>query len=99
MKHYLKKWYFVAICFILAMLACCLSGCGEPKQNTEPGDFGHLIYKQVPNNCIEWKVEGMYLCDSLVVFGGPPFYRDYEYPIVNINTGNTCGSWVIKSNK
>lgn len=27
MKKYLKKWYFVAICFISAMLLCCLSGC------------------------------------------------------------------------
>lgn len=27
MKNYLKKWYFVAACFILAMLLCCLYGC------------------------------------------------------------------------
>lgn len=39
MKNYLKKWYFVAICFILAMLLCCLSGCSTgittegPTQN------------------------------------------------------------------
>lgn len=39
MKKYLIKWYLVAICFILAMLSCCLSGCStgatveEPTQN------------------------------------------------------------------
>lgn len=28
----MKKWYFVAICFILAMLCCCLSGCSLPQE-------------------------------------------------------------------
>lgn len=85
MKQYLKKWYFVAICFILFMLGCCLSGCDEPKQNTKPGEFGHYIYKQQPNNVVDWHIIGMYLNDSLIVVGNPTYRGDYE--VFNKNTG------------
>ena len=94
MKQYLKKWYFVAICFILAMLMCCLSGCSEPKQSTKPGEFGHLIYRQEPRNVIEWSVIGMYLNDSLIVLGNPR-YLDYRYPIFNKNSGKIVDYYVI----
>lgn len=94
MKRYMKKWYFVAICFILAMLLCCLSGCSEPKQTTKPGDFGHLIYRQCPRNIIEWEIVGMYLNDSLIVMGYPR-YLDYRYPIFNKNSGKIEGYYEI----
>lgn len=94
MKRYLKKWYFIAICFILTILLCCLSGCSEPKQSTQPGDFGHLIYRQCPRNIIEWKVIGMYLNDSLIVMGNPR-YRGYKYPIFNKNSGEIVGYYEI----
>lgn len=35
MKNYLKKWYFIAICFILAMMLCCLSGCSSTDVTKE----------------------------------------------------------------
>lgn len=94
MKQYLKKWYFVAICFILFMLGCCLCGCDEPKQNTKPGEFGHYIYKQQPNNIVDWHIIGMYLNDSLIVMGNP-IYIDYQYPIFNKNTGKIEGYYEI----
>lgn len=94
MKQYLKKWYFAAVCFILAMLLCCLSSCSEPKQSTQPGEFGHLIYRQEPRNCIEWSVIGMYLNDSLIVLGNPR-YINYRYPIFNKNTGKIEGYYEI----
>ena len=90
----MKKWYFVAICFIFAMFVCFLSGCGEPKQTTQPGDFGHLIYRQDPRNCIEWSVVGMYLNDSLIVMGNPR-YVNYKYTIFNKNSGKIEGYYEI----
>lgn len=90
MKQYLKKWYFIAFCFILAMLLCCLCGYSEPKQSTKPGDFGHLIYRQEPRNRAEWSVIGMYLNDSLIVLGNPR-YLGYRYPIFNKNSGKVVG--------
>lgn len=94
MKPYLRKWYFVAICFILAMLCCCLGGCSEPKQNTKPGEFGHYIYQQQPNNVVDWHIIGMYLNDSLIVMGNP-IYLDYKYPIFNKNSGKIEGYYEI----
>ena len=94
MKQYLKKWYFVAVCFILAMLCCCFSGCNEPKQNTKPGEFGHYIYKQQSNNVVDWYIVGMYLNDSLIVMGNP-IYLDYKYPIFNKNNGKIKGYYEI----
>lgn len=73
------KFFIIAIC-------CLLCSCGEPKQSTQPGDFGHLIYRQEPRNCIEWSVVGMYLNDSLIVLGNPR-YLGYRYPIFNKNSG------------
>ena len=73
--------------FLIALsLLCCLSGCGGPKQSTQPDDFGHLIYRQEPQNCVEWSVVGMYLNDSLIVLGNPR-YIGYRYPIFNKNSG------------
>ena len=73
-----------------AFIVCCLIflivGCSEPKQNTQRGEFGHLIYRQCPRNVIEWEVVGMYLNDSLIVMGNPQ-YIGYRYPIFNKNTG------------
>ena len=94
MKQYMKKWYFAAICFILAMLLCCLSSCSEPKQSTKPGDFGHLIYRQCPRNVIEWEIVGMYLNDSLIVMGNPQ-YLNYRCPIFNKNIGKIVGYYEI----
>ena len=94
MKQYLKKWYFVAVCFILAMLCCCFGGCSEPKQNTKPGEFGHYIYQQQPNNIVDWHIIGMYLNDSLIVMGNPR-YLDYKYPIFNKNSGKIEGYYEI----
>lgn len=92
----MKKWYFVAICFILAMLLCCLGGCSdsEPKQSTKPGEFGHYIYKKAPNNIVEWRIQGMYLNDSLIVLGNPQ-YIGYKYPIFNKNSGKIVGCYEI----
>lgn len=86
MKQYMKKWYFIAICFILTMLLCCLSGCSEPQQTTKPGEFGHYIYAKNPDNIVEWRIQGMYLNDSLIVLGNP-LYIGYKYPIFNKNSG------------
>ena len=97
MKQYMKKWYFAAICFILAMLCCCLGGCSEPKQNTKPGEFGHYIYAKDPDNVVEWRVKGMYINDSLVVLGNLR-YVNHKYPIMNINTGEIIDYYEIKSN-
>lgn len=79
---YFEKCYFVIICF---MLLCCLSGCGEPKQTTKPGDFGHYIYKEF-RTYAQWRIIGMYLNDSLIVMGDPQC-PDYKYPIFNKNSG------------
>lgn len=83
------------------MLFFCLSlfGCDEPKQNTKPGEFGHYIYKQSQNNCVSWHIAGMYINDSLVLFGGPPFNPKYSYPIINIKTGNIEAYYNVKTNK
>ena len=72
--------------FIMCCLIFIMVGCSEPKQSTQPGDFGHLIYRQEPKNVIEWTVVGMYLNDSLIVMGNPR-YIGYRYPIFNKNTG------------
>lgn len=71
------------------MLLCCLGGC-KPEQSTKPGDFGHLIYRREPRNCIEWSVIGMYLNDSLIVLGNPR-YLGHRYPIFNKNSGKVVG--------
>lgn len=86
------KW--MLIIFSMCCLIFLLSGCGEPKQSTQPGDFGHLIYRQEPRNCIEWRVVGMYLNDSLIVMGNPR-YIDYKYPIFNTNKGEIVGYYEI----
>jgi hypothetical protein len=80
----ITKWMLKA--FIVCCLIFLIVGCGEPKQSTKPGDFGHLIYRQEPKNVIEWTVVGMYLNDSLIVMGNPR-YIGYRYPIFNKNTG------------
>ena len=90
----MKKWYFAAICFILAMLCYCLGGCSEPKQNIKPGEFGHYIYAKDPDNVVEWRVKGMYINDSLIVMGNPQ-YLDYKYPIFNKNRGEIVGYYEI----
>lgn len=78
------------------MLACCLSGCSEPKQTTKPGDFGYLIYGQ--ESQIPRRVVGMYLNDSLIVMGNPR-YLDYRYPpIFNKNSGKIEGYYEISKN-
>ena len=83
---------------LIVFSTCCLMflmvGCGEPKQNTQPGDFGHLIYRQCPRNVIEWEVFVMYLNDSLIVMGNPQ-YLEYAYPIFNKNTGKIVGYYEI----
>lgn len=86
------KWMLIvfSVCCLLFLMV----GCGEPKQNTEPGDFGHLIYRQQPRNCIEWEVVGMYLNDSLIVMGNPQ-YIGYRYPIFNKNSGKIEGHYEI----
>lgn len=94
----MKKWYFVAICFVLTMLGCCLGSCDVPEQSTKPGEFGHYIYAKDPDNIVEWRVRGMYINDSLVVMGSLR-YVNYKYPIMNINTGETIGYYEIKANK
>ena len=73
----ITKWMLIAfsICGIVLLFV----GCGEPKQNTQPGDFGHWIYRQCPRNVIEWEIVGMYLNDSLIVMGNPQ-YLEYAYP-------------------
>ena len=83
---------FSACCLLLLMV-----GCSEPKQNTKPGDFGHLIYRQCPRNVIEWEIVGMYLNDSLIVMGNPQ-YLDYKYPIFNKNSGKIEGYYTISRN-
>lgn len=82
------------IVFSICCLMILLVGCDEPKQNTQPGDFGHLIYRQSPRNAVEWDVIGMYLNDSLIVMGNPQ-YLDYKYPIFNNNTGEIVGYYEI----
>ena len=63
-----------------------LFGCMVTAVICSIGDFGHLIYRQEPQNCIEWTVVGMYLNDSLIVLGNPR-YIGYRYPIFNKNSG------------
>lgn len=76
------------------MLLCCLSGCGGPKQTTQPGEFGHLIYRHDSRNLVKWTVIGMYLNDSLIVMGNPR-YLDYKYPIFNKNSGKIVDYYLI----
>lgn len=88
----ITKWMlitFSVICLLFLMV-----GCSEPKQTTQPGDFGHLIYRQCPRNVIEWEIVGMYLNDSLIVMGNPR-YLDYKYPIFNNNSGKIVGYYEI----
>lgn len=85
------------IVFSISCAIFLLVGCDEPKQNTQPGDFGHLIYRQCPRNVVEWDVIGMYLNDSLIVMGNP-VYLDYKYPIFNNNTGEIVGYYEISKN-
>ena len=73
------------IVFSVVCLLILLVGCDEPKQNTKPGEFGHYIYKQQPNNVVDWHIIGMYLNDSLIVVGNPIYAGDY--PVFNKNTG------------
>ena len=73
------------IVFSVCCLLILLVGCDEPKQNTKPGEFGHYIYKQQPNNVVDWHIIGMYLNDSLIVVGNPIYSGDY--PVFNKNTG------------
>ena len=74
---------------LIVFSVCCLFfllvSCDEPKQNTKPGEFGHYIYKQQPNNVVDWHIIGMYLNDSLIVVGNPIYSGDY--PVFNKNTG------------
>ena len=88
----ITKWMLIT--FIVCCVIFLFIGCGEPKQNTKPGDFGHLIYRQEPQNCIEWSVVGMYLNDSLIVMGNPR-YIGYRYPIFNKNSGKIEGYYEI----
>lgn len=87
----MKKWYFVIICFILL---CCLNGCNEPKQTTQPGEFGHLIYKHTSGSIVEWEVIGMYVNDSLIVIGNPRT-PNYKHPIINRNNGKIVDYYLI----
>ena len=89
----MKEWCFTTICFIFVLLGCCLSGC-KPKQSTNPGDFGHLIYRQEARNLAEWSIIGMYLNDSLIVLGDPRCVG-YKYPIYNKNNGKIVGYYEI----
>lgn len=73
------------ILFSVGCLLFLMFSCEEPKQNTKPGEFGHYIYQQQPNNVVDWYVIGMYLNDSLIVMGNP-IYRG-EYQVFNKNTG------------
>lgn len=82
------------IAFSVGCLLPLMVGCEEPKQNTKPGEFGHLIYRQCPRNVIEWEIVGMYLNDSLIVMGNPR-YLDYSYPIFNKNRGEIVGYYKI----
>lgn len=89
----MKKWNLVAIYFMLVMLLCCLNSCGEPKQTTQPGDFGHYIYKE-SRTVAQWRLIGMYLNDSLIVMGDPQC-PDYKFPIFNKNSGKIVGYYEI----
>lgn len=81
---------------IIILLTICGSiGCTEPKQNTQPGEFGHFIYKRQTNNVVNYHIVGMYLNDSLIVMGNPLFIG--EYPIFNVNCGEIVGTY--KNNK
>ena len=80
---------FSVCCLLLLMV-----GYEEPKQNTKPGEFGHLIYRQYPRNVVEWEIVGMYLNDSLIVMGNPQ-YLDYRYLIFNKNNGKIEGYYEI----
>lgn len=88
----ITKWILIgfSVCCLLLLMV----GCEEPKQNTKPGEFGHLIYRQCPRNVIEWEIVGMYLNDSLIVMGNPQ-YLDYKYPIFNKNSGKIEGYYEI----
>ena len=86
------KWMLIV--FSMCCLIFLLSECGEPQQSTQPGEFGHLIYRQCPRNVVEWEVVGMHLNDSLIVMGNPQ-YLDYKYPIFNKNRGEIVGYYEI----
>jgi hypothetical protein len=77
------KW--MLIIFSVCCLLILMIGCDAPKQNTKPGEFGHYIYKQQPNNIVDWHIIGMYLNDSLIVVGNPTYKGDYQ--VFNKNTG------------
>ena len=88
----ITKWMLIifSVCGLLFLMV----GCDEPTQNTKPGEFGHYIYKQQPQNCVEWSIIGMYLNDSLIVMGNPQ-YLNYKYPIFNKNSGKIEGYYEI----
>ena len=90
----MSKKHLIIVPVVLSVFILLFSSCSEPKQNTKPGDFGHLIYRQCPRNVIEWEVVGMYLNDSLIVMGNPQ-YLNYRYPIFNKNTGKIEGYYEI----
>lgn len=79
-----KKRLF-AVVIVLFVFTLMLSACSEPKQNTKPGEFGHFIYKQSPQNIVDYHIIGMYLNDSLIVIGNPLYAG--EYTIYNSKTG------------
>ena len=90
----MSKKYLIIATVVLVVFTLLFSSCSKPKQNTKPGDFGHLIYRQQPRNCIEWEVIGMYINDSLIVMGNP-IYLEYAYPIFNKNSGKIVGYYKI----
>lgn len=81
----MSKKHLIMATLVLCAFVFLISGCSEPKQNTKPGEFGHYIYKQQPNNVVDWRIIGMYLNDSLIVVGNPMYVGTYS--IYNKNTG------------
>ena len=90
----MSKKHLIIATVVLFVFTLLFSSCSEPKQNTKPGEFGHYIYQQQPNNIVDWRVIGMYLNDSLIVMGNP-IYINYKYPIFNKNTGKIEGYYEI----
>lgn len=81
----MSKKHLILAAIVLCAFVFIISGCSEPKQNTKPGEFGHYIYKQQPNNVVDWHIIGMYLNDSLIVVGNPMYVGTYS--IYNLKTG------------
>lgn len=92
-----KKRLFAAL-IVLFVFTLMLSACSEPKQNTKPGEFGHFIYKQSPQNIVDYHIIGMYLNDSLIVVGNPMYVGTYS--IYNLKSGKMENQkYIVKHNE